>query len=179
MLSLILSVGLFTHNKGAPSGGQPNTAIPQQDTSTSAALQQTQPIYPNPTLTPGAINQDITQDNISQNICNKSWSTKSIRPPVSYTNKLKIEQIKEYGYKDTNVADYEEDHFIPLEIGGNPTSSDNLWPEPYLSPDQQGGAKQKDKVENFLHQQICSGAMTLKQAQSAIVNDWYAVYQTL
>ena len=34
-------------------------------------------------------------------------------------------------YADTNpISDYEEDHLIPLELGGSPTSPLNLWPEP-------------------------------------------------
>ncbi|HEY8744592.1 MAG TPA: hypothetical protein VIU62_15975 [Chloroflexota bacterium] len=38
------------------------------------------------------------------------------------------------------------------------------------------GAHQKDTVENYLHSQVCKGAMTLQQAQEAITGDWYAVY---
>lgn len=34
----------------------------------------------------------------------------------------------------------------------------------------------QDKVENYLHDQVCSGAMTLRAAQEAIVRDWYAIY---
>jgi len=29
------------------------------------------------------------------------------------------------------AANYEEDHFIPLEVGGNPEDPGNLWPEPW------------------------------------------------
>jgi hypothetical protein len=46
-------------------------------------------LYPDPTLTPGAINPDITQATIAATICNPRWSTKTIRPPASYTNTLK------------------------------------------------------------------------------------------
>src|SRR5579863_5431628 len=52
-------------------------------------------IYPDPARTPGAVNPDITQENIRETICNPRWSTKSIRPDASYTNHLKIEQICE------------------------------------------------------------------------------------
>ena len=88
---------------------------------------------------------------------------------------MKIEQIKEYGYKDTNTADYEEDHLISLEIGGNPTDPKNLWPEPYAKP----GAHEKDQVENFLHSEICAGKITLQQAQISIVKDWYSIYVSI
>jgi hypothetical protein len=135
-------------------------------------------IYPDPERTPGAGNPDITQDNIRQTICNPRWSTKSVRPEVSYTNHLKVEQIREYAYPDSSVKDYEEDHFIPLELGGNPTDPRNLWPEPYETSIPDGGAHAKDKVENYLHAEVCSGSLTLAQAQQEITEDWYRVYTT-
>jgi hypothetical protein len=135
-------------------------------------------IYPDPERTPGATNPDITQENIRQTICNPRWSTKSIRPEASYTNRLKIEQIGEYGYSDSRLKDYEEDHFIPLELGGNPADPKNLWPEPFETSIPDGGAHAKDKVENYLHAEVCSGSLTLEQAQREIAEDWYRVYET-
>jgi hypothetical protein len=88
-------------------------------------------IYPDPVRTPGAVNSEITQDDIDQTICNSQWSTRSVRPPAHYTNRLKFEQMQEYGDSDTDPRDYEEDHLIPLELGGNPTDPRNLWPEPF------------------------------------------------
>jgi hypothetical protein len=134
-------------------------------------------IYPDPARTPGATNPDITQENIRETICNPRWSTKSIRPEESYTHRLKIEQIGEYGYPDSQLRDYEEDHFIPLELGGNPTDPRNLWPEPFVTSIPGGGAHAKDRVENYLHAEVCSGSLTLEQAQHEIVADWYRVYQ--
>lgn len=134
-------------------------------------------IYPDPVRTPGATNPDITQENIRQTICNPRWSTRSIRPEANYTHRLKIEQIAEYGYSDSRLRDYEEDHFIPLELGGNPTDPKNLWPEPFEASVADGGAHAKDKVENYLHAEVCSGSLTLEQAQREISEDWYRVYQ--
>ena len=133
-------------------------------------------IYPHPE-TIGFTNPDVTQANISQNICNPSWSTKSIRPPSNYTAALKVKQLAN-GYalnEDTNTADYEEDHLISLELGGNPTDERNLWPEPYTTSISDGGAKIKDTVENYLHKQVCNGSITLAQAQTEISTDWYRV----
>jgi hypothetical protein len=135
-------------------------------------------IYPDHGRTPGAANPDITQDNIRETICNPRWSTKSIRPPADYTNRLKMEQIREYGYPDSNRKDYEEDHFIPLELGGNPRDPKNLWPEPFETSIPDGGAHYKDKVENYLHAEVCAGSLTLEQAQKEITEDWYRVYTT-
>jgi hypothetical protein len=135
-------------------------------------------IYPDPARTPGEVNPDITQENIRETICNPRWSTKSIRPEETYTHRLKIEQIAEYGYSDSRLRDYEEDHFIPLELGGNPTAPKNLWPEPFDASIPDGGAHAKDKVENFLHAEVCSGSLTLEQAQREISQDWYRIYKT-
>src|SRR5512135_3928343 len=110
-------------------------------------------IYPDPVRTPGSINPKITQDNIHENICaHGKWSTKSVRPSVKYTNRMKRQQITEYGYKDRNPRHYEEDHLIPLTIGGNPTDPKNLWPESWRTKPHAGN---KDTVEVYLNQQVC------------------------
>ena len=44
----------------------------------------------------------------------------------------------------------------------------NLWPEA-ASPTP--GFHQKDEVENYLHDQVCSGAMSLKDAQTEIATN--------
>lgn len=129
---------------------------------------------PDKVCTSGDIDPRVTQDNIQQTICVKGY-TQTVRPPVAYTNQLKMKQIIEYGYTDTNPKDYEEDHLISLELGGSPTSEANLWPESYTSTPT---ARDKDKVENYLHAQVCSGKMSLKDAQFKISNNWEEFYQT-
>jgi hypothetical protein len=76
------------------------------------------------------------------------------------------------------LKDYEEDHFIPLEVGGNPKDPKNLWPEPYNTTvsGKTMGARQKDKVEDLLKKQVCDGTITLKEAQDQIAGDWYKIY---
>ena len=55
-------------------------------------------VLPNKTFTPGVLNKDVNQNNIKDNICKVGW-TKTIRPTVTYTNKLKLEQLKgDYKY---------------------------------------------------------------------------------
>jgi hypothetical protein len=125
---------------------------------------------PDPSCQPGAINPDVRQSNIDDTICVSGW-TDTVRPPTSYTNSLKTQQIAEYGYSDTSLSDYEEDHLIPLELGGAPRDPENLWPEPRY---EVGGytALDKDTVENRLKREVCAGDMTLSDARWWIVNDW-------
>ncbi len=131
-----------------------------------------QAVLPDSKCTPGVINAEVNQSNIKETICKKGFSA-SIRPPVSYTNKLKKEQILQYGYTDTNLKDFEEDHFISLELGGSPTDPKNLWPESHGSPNE------KDKVENYLHEQVCNGDLTLQEAQREISTNWYNIYKNI
>ena len=72
-----------------------------------------------------------------------------------------------------SASDYELDHLIPLDLGGCPDCSENLWLEPYAP---QPGARQKDEVEAYLHKQVCHGSISLDAAQKAIAGDWYKVY---
>jgi hypothetical protein len=71
------------------------------------------------------------------------------------------------------VSGYEEDHLIPLELGGSPTSPRNLWPEPGASPNP------KDDVETAANHAVCDGEMTLATAQRAIAANWIALGQQL
>jgi hypothetical protein len=66
----------------------------------------------------------------------------------------------------------EEDHLVSLELGGNPVDVENVWPEAYAP---MPGVHEKDRVENWLRDQVCAGTMTLHDAQEAIRTDWYAV----
>lgn len=119
---------------------------------------------PNATTTPGAVNPAVTQANIQTTICRPGY-TKLIRPPAAYTNALKRKQLPH----GARMGDYEEDHLIPLELGGHPRDPHNLWPEPWTGA---ANAHVKDRCENRLHRQVCSGAITLKAAQTGIATNW-------
>ena len=123
---------------------------------------------------PGVVNLAITQASIGQTICNPHWSTKSIRPPTSYTNKLKFALMAKAGIPRTQSKSYELDHDISLEIGGHPSDPNNLWLQPYTGP---LNAHMKDKLENELHKEVCAGKITLVGAQSEISSDWVAAYR--
>jgi hypothetical protein len=155
---------------------------------------------PRPDLFPGATNPNITPENMDQNICKRGWSTKSIRPPSSYTTALKKTQLQSLGdtlpnelprvttksgettrpdlskciERSANPSCYEEDHLISLELGGDPRSPENLWPEPWFGS---WNAHDKDKLENALHKMVCDRTMTLRDAQKAIANDWVGTYR--
>jgi len=126
---------------------------------------------PDSNCTPGAIDLRVTQENINSTICVSGY-TATVRPSTSVTNKIKTERMEVYGDTDS-PSNYELDHLIPLELGGSPDSVLNLFPEPYANP---YGAQEKDKVENYLHKQVCDGAIALQAAQQEIRTNWVEIY---
>ena len=136
------------------------------------ALAQTS--RPDPANTPGAINPAVTSRTLSTTICDPGWA-RMVRPPRGFTSYLKRRQIAGLGYSDQHMRDYEEDHLIPLSLGGAPADRRNLWPEPRL-PDDGWTAEKKDQLEDTLHRMVCEGEVSLRTAQWAIATDWPAAY---
>ena len=117
-------------------------------------------ILPDKQRTPGALNPRVRQSTIKKTICKSGWTTK-VRPPVAFTNALKIKQM--VLYEETGLpSEYEEDHFIPLELGGAPRNPKNLWPEP------RSQSKLSDPLENKLKRKVCKGLLKLAKARAAI-----------
>jgi len=115
---------------------------------------------------------------VARTICTKGW-TATVRPPSAYTSALKLAQIVEYGYADRTPSHYQEDHLVPLELGGATRDPANLWPEPneIVLPDgTKIGSDVKDHLENSLHGAVCAGAMPLGDAQRLIAGDWIAAW---
>ena len=109
------------------------------------------------TLTPGVLNPAVTESTLASTICRHGW-TRTVRPPVSYTNALKAKGLREYRLRGPPSA-FQEDHLISLELGGDPVDPRNLWPEPYPR------AAAVDKIENDLNHRVCTGSLSLADAQ--------------
>ena len=142
-----------------PTTTETMTTTATQTTTTTTTVQAAL-VLPIVALTPGVYNMAVTQKTVGETICRVGW-TKTIRPPVSYTNKLKVEQMAQYE-ETGSPSDYEEDHLIPLELGGAPRNPKNLWPEPRAQ------AKKSDPLETKLKRQICKGTLKLTRARVAI-----------
>ncbi|MEV7027728.1 hypothetical protein [Kitasatospora sp. NPDC093558] len=174
--AIVLTVGAFA------TAGSAHAAAPTQQRAAAPLDQTCSQAYlplPDPACTPGATNPDVTQATIDDTICVPGYSS-SIRPPSSYTTKLKIQQIAAYGYSDTDPSDYEEDHFIPLSLGGHPTDPNNLWPQPHYATGTGGWtAADKDTVEYKLYKAVCNHQVNLVPAQQAIVTDWTTALSVL
>jgi hypothetical protein len=157
----VLSAGVLTLAVAQPANASPS-AQPRATCSTRFLP------LPDPVCTPGVTNPDVSQSTIGSTICVSGW-TATVRPPTSYTNALKTQGIKDYGYSDTSLSSYEEDHFLPLELGGSPRDPKNLWPEPHAGTQN---AFSKDSVENAVKKAVCNHTVTLSAAQHAMLTNW-------
>jgi hypothetical protein len=141
----------------------PSPAVRAATTTGSCHTRGSAPnVLPDPACTPGATNPEVSQ----ATICRCGW-TRTVRPPESYTEPLKRQQVLAYGWTGPPSRS-EEDHLVPLELGGAPMDQRNLWPEPGASPNP------KDQVESAANRAVCEGRMPLADAQRAIATDWVA-----
>lgn len=123
------------------------------------------------------VNAQVTQATIRTTICRSGW-TKTVRPPASYTDQLKIDQLQKEGLaSDPATARlmaprYEEDHRLPLELGGDPRDPHNLSPEPH------SGSYAKDADETAYKNKVCNGELPLLAAQDQFIARWLGPYPT-
>jgi hypothetical protein len=127
---------------------------------------------PQAKLTPG-----VAGKSTSVQLCNKQFHTRDVR---LVTTPMKRQVFSSYKIKCSPVmtakapgvqacSAYEVDHLISLELGGA-NDVKNLWPQPIAE------ARHKDVLENWLHAQVCAGALTLQDAQHRIATNWVAEY---
>jgi hypothetical protein len=122
---------------------------------------------PDSACTPGAIFPNVT----TSQICKSGYASSVRNVPTGEKDQV----YAEYGITHHSAGQYEVDHLVSLELGGSNDIA-NLWPEA-ASPTP--GFHQKDQVENYLHDQVCSGAMSLQDAQNKIATNWLAVYNSM
>jgi hypothetical protein len=133
------------------------------------------PAFPNGALHPGALDARVTQANIGATICRADWLA-GASPTAAFLEDIKRKQLQAEGHAGT-PADYDEDHLIPVGLGGDPKDPQNLWPQPWESKGARlapagAGAESKNKVEQKFHDEVCAGTLTLKLARQSIAGNW-------
>jgi hypothetical protein len=152
-----------TYPSTSPSSGtQPHWGVQTKTTGCSAhaGLQDA-------ACTPGAILANATKTDV----CTSGYAKSVRNVPQNEKNQV----YAEYGITRHIAGEYEVDHLVSLELGGSNDIS-NLWPEAASS---MPGFHEKDKVENYLNSQVCSGAISLQEAQVEIATNWLDVYNRM
>jgi anti-sigma factor RsiW len=122
-------------------------------------------LLPNPRLTPGA----TTAIGLAA-ICSAPHD--EVVRPVSPTLRQKV--FQEYGLRDAQADDYEVDYLISPGLGGADDLK-NLWPQPRY--DTPWSSFAKDQLEEYLHESVCSGEVSLATAQNELATDWISAYK--
>lgn len=120
---------------------------------------------PSPDITPGKV---MTTD--TAKICARGYAKTQRHTPQSVKN----ERYRSYGIAHHKAGQYEIDHLVSLELGGADVAS-NLWPQSYLA--SPWNAHVKDRLENYLHAEVCAGRMKLEDAQHEIATNWIEAYR--
>lgn len=121
-------------------------------------------ILPLPSLTPGVVNTNVTAEMLR--------SPKFIKAARNVPESEKREVFRRYGIPWEQRSSFEVDHLIPLCLAGS-NSISNLFPQLYSGP---WNARQKDRLEMYLHRQVLKGKMNLSEAQQAIALNWTNAY---
>ncbi len=156
------SLALFTAWVLCPMLVSCHPASNAQANTGTAGLQQ---FLPNAQYTPGAVLSVTMSD-----VCTPDYARNARDVPIEEKEAV----YREYGIMHHGPHQYEVDHLIPLEIGGS-NDEKNLWPQPMNT--QPWNAHVKDKLENRLHDLVCSGRLGMKQAQQMIATNWITAYQ--
>jgi hypothetical protein len=116
---------------------------------------------PNPKLTPGVL---CSKTNPNFQTLRYAEKIPYCKRKVGTAEKEKV--AKAYGnIPKADWPKYEFDHLIPLSVGGADDAG-NIWPQPIAE------AHEKDKVEDFVFQQMKAGKM--KQAQGVkLLHQWF------
>jgi hypothetical protein len=82
-----------------------------------------------------------------------------------------------YGIPWVDRRRYEDDHLVPLCLGGADTRT-NRWPEPRTG---ESNSYAKDRLEGYACRMVCSGQINLSTAQSWFLApaDWRDAYRRI
>jgi hypothetical protein len=122
-------------------------------------------LLPNRSLTPGATRPVSIAD-----LC----STNHDEVVRSVSDTLQQRVFQEYGIRDRHLEKYEVDYLITPGLGGADDLK-NLWPEPRYNT--RWNSFVKDQLEDYLHQSVCGGKLSLETAQRDVAGDWISAYK--
>lgn len=123
-----------------------------------------QPVMAEPVADPA-----VTQQTLETTVCVPGY-TKTIRHRAKNLRLLKLALMAEAGLSPEAKAEFRLDHVLPLTLGGNPRDLTNLALQPLAL------SYRKDRIERKLGCLVCTGQLSLQDAQNAILDDWQAAY---
>ena len=119
----------------------------------------------------GAFNSEVRQETLEQTVCVPGY-TKAVQPSPSVTYFVKQKLLKRSNRDRAEAFEYRLDHIVPVALGGHPSKIENFE----LRRRGATNRKRKNEIADKLHCLVCSGDVTLAEAQREFSNDWQAAY---
>ncbi|SAL14430.1 hypothetical protein AWB74_00374 [Caballeronia arvi] len=117
----------------------------------------------------------VTQTSIVDTICVPGYVDR-VLPSFEIQMRQKERLLKQRSIDASFASEYALDHRMPILLGGSPNSPANLdlrrW-------EGRSGQRRKERLAVYLKRCVCTGDMTLKDAQTAIAGDWANRYPNL
>ncbi len=117
----------------------------------------------------------VTQSTIVDTICAPGY-VDPVLPSFDAQIKQKEKLLKQRSIDESFAAEYALDHRMPVLLGGSPTSLTNLdlrrW-------EGRAGQRRKERPAVYLKRCVCTGDITLKDAQKTPRTRWRATGRTV
>lgn len=114
----------------------------------------------------------VTQQSIAETICRPDYAD-AVSPPFEVMMEHKARLLAQRGIDPDEGADYAIDRRVPVLLGGSPDAPANLDLLPWAGA---RGERRKARFVVHLKHCVCTGKMSLSDAQATIAGNWSAAY---
>jgi hypothetical protein len=121
------------------------------------------------------LDERVTQNSVADTICKPGYAD-TVSPPMDKLLERKNQLLAERGIDSEDGAGYALDRRVPVVLGGAADAPGNLDLLPWGG---HRGERRKELLTAKLKRCVCSGKMSLSEAQAAIAGDWPAQYARL
>src|SRR4051812_31633031 len=128
-----------------------------------------QPRGPMPT---DVLNRAVTPENVESTICRSDFVAALKLSPTELRERERNLMLRT-GTDPELAATFVVAEMVPAALGGDPRKPKNLQPLPLRGA---ANGANKDRLDRRLHFLVCTGKLGLREAQSALWNDWYGAY---
>ncbi|PLZ02977.1 hypothetical protein CY652_08680 [Burkholderia sp. WAC0059] len=114
----------------------------------------------------------VTQQSVADTICRPGYAD-TVSPPFDEIMAYKDRLLAARGIDASDGPSYALDRRVPIVLGGSPDAPDNFDLLPWAG---HGGERRKALLTVRLKRCVCSGSISLADAQAAIMGDWVGEY---
>lgn len=123
--------------------------------------------------TPSMLDDRVTQHSVAETICRPGYAD-TVAPPLDELMEHKDRLLAARGIDAGDGGGYALDRRVPIVLGGSPDAPANLGLLPWAG---HHGERRKELLTAKLKRCVCTGKISLSEAQTAIAGNWSSWYQ--